>query len=390
MDIIQSSVAQSPVSDFTLPDVSIETSRSAMKDFSHQYFPEQYEDTNSLFSDSLRLRDDLWILPLIVLSSLNAIIIAIFEVFVIYKARGTTPSRRHLFLGQILLLGLFLCSMMGFAFVPTAHWITCTVLRVGLGLAYTLVFATLLVKSVFLLSLHAGVYLPASYQGLLLFFVVIVQVVIGVQWVVQRPPAIISRTETPTCNTSVANMLMVLIYPMFLILCVTVLSIKAKGNRENHREAMFIGIAIGFTIPVWFSWILVAIATEPRYHDAAMAFGIVTNAIIIFLVMFLPKGRQLAAMGRDGLYPEDRDELSSSSPSICTPSFLHIKPPLIPLNKQERIYYLPPPTGRVWRCSYPVFPHVPIPPPEDTYFYPGERNKASFYPNTTFFKTPLY
>ncbi|XP_076369310.1 metabotropic glutamate receptor 2-like isoform X2 [Tachypleus tridentatus] len=335
---IQSSLAQSAVSDFTLPDVSMETSGPSMKDCSHQYFTEQHEDTNSSFSDFLQLREDLWIVPLVVLSSLNAIIIAIFEVFVIYKARGTTPSRRHLFLGQILLLGLFLCSIMGFVFVPTAHWITCTILRIGLGIAYTLVFATLLVKSVFLLSLHAGVYLPASYQGLLLFFVAIVQVVIGVQWVVQRPPAIISRTESPICNTSVANMLIVLIYPMFLIFCVTVLSIKAKGNRENHREAMFIGIAIGFTIPVWFTWILVATATEPRYHDAAMAFGIVTNATIIFLVMFLPKGRQLAAMGRNGLYPEDGGELSSPSPSSCTPSFLHIKPPIRPLNKQGFSY----------------------------------------------------
>ncbi|XP_076364287.1 metabotropic glutamate receptor 3-like [Tachypleus tridentatus] len=401
MITVKSSLSQSSPSDFTVPDVDTRAPRSSLKDSSYLCLTEHCERANSSSSDPMRLREELWTVPLIVLSSLNTIIIACFEAFVLYKAHGTSPSRRHLFLGQMLLLGLFLCSVMGFVFVPKAHWVTCAVLRIGLGVAYTLVFAALLVKSVFLLSLHAGVYLPASYQGLLLFFVAVVQVVIGVQWVIQRPPAVvISTTETLTCNTSVAGMLMILIYPMFLILCVTVLSIKAKGNRENHREAMFIGVAIGFTIPVWFTWILVAITTEPRYHDAAMAFGIVMNAAIIFLVMFLPKGRQLAAMGREGLYPGDLDELSSSDNSSCASSIRHIKPPLMSQNKQgvifnptttDRIFYPPPPPlGRVWRYNFPAIPHLPVPPPENIYFYPGERNKASFNPNVTFWRPPFY
>jgi hypothetical protein len=57
--------------------------------------------------------------------------------------------------------------------------------------------------------------------------------------------------------------------------------------------------------------------------------------------MFLPKGRQLAAMGREGMGSDDRDQLSSpSSPSIYTPSFLHIKPShLIPLTKPNGNLY---------------------------------------------------
>ena len=50
------------------------------------------------------------------------------------------------------------------------------IFRVGPSLAYVLVYATLLVKLVFLVSLNSGVYLPATYQGLLLVFAILIQV----------------------------------------------------------------------------------------------------------------------------------------------------------------------------------------------------------------------
>ena len=48
--------------------------------------------------------------------------------------------------------------------------------RVGTGLSYVLIYSSLLVKLVFLISLNTGVYLPAMYQALLLFFAILVQV----------------------------------------------------------------------------------------------------------------------------------------------------------------------------------------------------------------------
>ena len=51
--------------------------------------------------------------------------------------------------------------------------------RLGLGLSYVLIYSSLLVKLVFLISLNTGVYLPAMYQALLLFFAILVQVGCG-------------------------------------------------------------------------------------------------------------------------------------------------------------------------------------------------------------------
>ena len=59
---------------------------------------------------------------------------------------------------------------------------TCVLVRLGLGLSYVLIYSSLLVKLVFLISLNTGVYLPAMYQALLFFFCVLVQAVILAQW----------------------------------------------------------------------------------------------------------------------------------------------------------------------------------------------------------------
>ncbi|XP_067134921.1 metabotropic glutamate receptor-like [Centruroides vittatus] len=349
---------------------------------------------------SIQMRSDLWVVPLLIVSSINVLVITVFEIFVLYKAYGTNPNRRHLFLGQMLLLGLFLCSSLGFAFVPRVHWISCSVIRLGLGLSYALVFSTLMVKCVFLLSLSSGVYLPPGYQGLLLFFAMAVQIVISIQGYVQRPSDVIVTDGVAKCSTSMTEHIYSLLYIVFLILIVALLAIKARGLRENHRESMFIGIAVGLSIPMWCAWIAIPLTASNTYYDPYVAFGIVCNATMVFLVMFLPKGRQLAAMGREGLYPEDRDEFSSPYQSIYTSSFLHVKPPpmsnqgtlikpAVTPTSQEGIFYFPSPPTRVWRYGHPAKSPVLPGRPEDSYFYPGERT-FSCNPNVKFYRGPLY
>lgn len=111
--------------------------------------------------------------------------------FVVVKTWRTSPSRRHLFLGQMLLLGLFLCAAVSALLSAEPTVLTCAAVRLGAGLAYSLVFSTLLVKCVFLISLNGGVYLPAPYQALLLFFAVLIQLAIGAQWLINNPPRVV-------------------------------------------------------------------------------------------------------------------------------------------------------------------------------------------------------
>jgi hypothetical protein len=63
-----------------------------------------------------------------------------------------------------------------------------------------------------------------------------------------------------------------------------------------------------------------------RNRDACLAFGLSASALVVFLVMFMPKGRQLAAMGKEGMYLEDREDKMSSLSRPASPSFFHFKP----------------------------------------------------------------
>lgn len=299
------------------------------------------------------LRKEPWVVPVLVLASLAMTLMAAFEIFVLCKAWRTSPSRRHLFLGQMLLLGLFSCAGLAAVLAATPTLLSCATVRFGAGVAFALVFASLLVKCVFLISLNGGVYLPAPYQGLLLLFAVLIQVAVGGQWLLTSPPAVdnvpvVSRagtsitykhpllltaqdltTTVPLCKTQFSELLFSLVYVAFLILFVAVLAIKSRGIRDNYREATYIGLAIGGSIPIWLGWTLCGLAVADRHKDACLAFGLVATSATVFLVMFMPKGRQLAAMGKEGLYVEDREEQFSSlsrAGSGYSPSFFHFKP----------------------------------------------------------------
>lgn len=301
-------------------------------------------------------RNEVWVVPILALSAVCMLLIVSFEVFVLCKAWRTTPSRRHLFLGQMLLLGLFACAGLGglLTLTPTAS--TCGTIRFGTGIAFATVFASLLVKCVFLISLNSGVYLPAPYQGLLLLFAILIQVAIGTQWLLTNPPLvdliqIEDYNNIPTtrhrllvtaedvtssqmqqislCGTPYIDILFSLCYVLFLIVFVAILAIKSRGIRDNYREATYIGLSVGCTIPIWLVWTLSGLVVGERHRDACLAFGLVVTSAVIFLVMFMPKGRQLAAMGKDGVFLEDREDRFSSlsrAGSGYSPSFFHFKP----------------------------------------------------------------
>ncbi|KAF5279960.1 hypothetical protein FQA39_LY18181 [Lamprigera yunnana] len=347
-------------------------------------------------------RNEVWVIPVLALSSLTMFLIAGFEVFVLCKACQTIPSRRHLFLGQMLLLGLFSGAGIGGMIALTPTQVTCGIVRFGIGVSYALVFASLLVKCVFLISLNSGVYLPAPYQGLLLLFAALIQVAIGTQWLLTSPPVvdvvtlesvahhkhqvlvtaddIHSVVTLPLCRTSFSEMLFSLIYIVFLILFVSVLAFKSRSIRDNYREATYIGLSIACSVPTWLIWNLSGFIVQDKHKDACIAFGIIISTAMIFLIMFMPKGRQLAAMGKEGLYIEDREERFSSlshQGSGYSPSFFHFKPvkhaiethkrqPVTTLSgDQTALYPAPPSYNRIYHC-YPNPPRY-----YQTRFMPG-------------------
>ena len=122
------------------------------------------------------------------------------------------------------------------------------------------------------------------------------QLVIGVQWLVSEPAdvmlnqgeentikAVLSENTTTLappilttlkevsveyigCNVSFEQQMMGFLYVLFLVTMVLVLAFKAKGVRENYREAMYIGLTMGFTVCIFLVWILGGFIAPREYQ----------------------------------------------------------------------------------------------------------------------------
>lgn len=273
----------------------------------------------------LALRREVWVIPVVVIAAMNVLTMLAFEAYVIFKVSRTSPSRRHVFLGQALLAGLLIASLSAVTYVLEPTVATCTLSRLGTGLGYALSFAALLVKCVFLISLNNGVYLPAYYQALLLASGVLTQLVMDVQWLVQQPPAVFAGS----CAATFQRHLLTLLYPMLLLLLVALLAARVRRVKDNFREAAYIGVAAALSVLCWCTWVAAGLVATPQHHDAALSLGLAVNSALVFLVMFMPKGRQLAALGRQGIRREDREDrlsLSYADPRHGSPSFYHFRP----------------------------------------------------------------
>ena len=166
------------------------------------------------------------LLPLVAWSSVNVVVILCYEVYInVCSCSASSSFGRQLFLGQMLLLGLLLGSCLGFAFAVDSSPLSCVVIRIGTGGAYVLIYGALLVKLVFLVALNSGVYLPVSYQIILFFFCILVQIVIDVQWVI----------TVPDCHFITQDLIYSLLYIIFLIIAVTCLAVKSRYIIDNYR-----------------------------------------------------------------------------------------------------------------------------------------------------------
>ena len=65
----------------------------------------------------------------------------------------------------------------------------------------------------------------------------------------------------------------------------------------HYRESKYIGILMAVTIPAWLAWMLSAFVLNESYGPPCFGFGLIGVCMITFVVMFVPKSRQLSAIG---------------------------------------------------------------------------------------------
>ena len=89
------------------------------------------------------------------------------------------------------------------------------------------------------------------------------------------------------------------------------------------------------TIPSWLAWMLSAFVLNESYGPPCFGFGLIGVCMVTFIIMFVPKSRQLSAIGKEGIYLEDhvgdnvvddRFSFRSNDPNNYSPSFYHFRP----------------------------------------------------------------
>jgi len=363
--------APSTVAPSTTPDSAAPTTPPAPVQFSLVKYRQGQEITGAFPAEDQEVHreewgtrfdnDQRWVIALGVLAGLGLLSCIVFEIYILYRLLGTRMGHkwRTMWLGQLLLFGIFLSYLVLFAFIFIPTKATCGITRFGVGVSYAVCFAVLLVKLMVILTSKTSDnallpgdespnYLKGVYQFLMFVFAVGVQIVIDVQWLITVPPEAVQVTSNDgsrvwVCNhytwdadkgmddmstfvrTNFENHVLSLVYIMFLILITTLLSLNAHGIITNHRESVFIGISAGFSIPIWLAWGLVGGLNKDDGHaqefgDACIAFGLFLTVTLILFSMFLPKVRQLVNMGVEGIYLEDDRETYYAGSVIMAPS----------------------------------------------------------------------
>ncbi|XP_013405161.1 metabotropic glutamate receptor 2 [Lingula anatina] len=253
-------------------------------------------------------KQDSWVIAILVLSSLGILLIIVFEVYIIVKVSGTPFSKwKVLWLGQLLLFGIFLSYLVLFAYVPYQTTATCGIIRFGIGFCYAFMFGVLIVKLMNIFQSKKTGYLHGVFQILLFLFILLVQVGIDSTWLIVEPAQGVWVTgQTWYCrHLHFSSHVLSLVYVMFLILLCIILAVRSYRVKSNHRENILIGIAAGATAALWIAWTLIGhLSPHSRedfsdYWDPATAFGLWCTATLILLVMFLPKVKRLKSMTID-------------------------------------------------------------------------------------------
>ncbi|CAH1801791.1 unnamed protein product [Owenia fusiformis] len=298
------------------------------------------------------IREGGWAIALMVLAALGILIVVIFEIYLMVNI-ARSGQWKSIWLGQTLLLGIFLCYLLCFAFVPVPTRSSCQLIQSSTGVVYAMCFSVLFVKLLVLLGSkekelkishdHDGpdvdvgnlkdfkshdeatqYKLPGLFQVVLFLFSWGIQIVIDVEWVVLRPGhskqnrsgdgnwycVLMDDTsgDDPNCpgvmsdswKTYFINHIISLVYIMLLIVICVLLALRCRRIAANFHEAVYIGLASGLCIPVWIVWILIgALSPGHSFHAPATGFGLWVTATVLLFAMFLPKVKQLNSMRKN-------------------------------------------------------------------------------------------
>ena len=209
------------------------------------------------------ITDDPLLLSLLILSSLSLTLVLLNWTYLLYSAYKHPATRPPFFFHQVLLC-LLIGSCYGIAHVTLdLSSISSCSITVLIPISYTMLYSTLLVRLVYLHSLHKSVHLPILYQALLFFICVLVQLSLSTQNILLSEET--SCPHPHSLYSSPISDLLSLSYSFFLLISLTFISTMLMNTQMYMGEAWTIWILSILTMTVWICWGTIAMVYQEYY-----------------------------------------------------------------------------------------------------------------------------
>lgn len=239
-----------------------------------------------------------WIAIVMTVSSIG-IIAALFVcgVFIKFVDTPLIKASGHE-LSFVLIVGILLCYGLAFVLVSYPSKIVCGIQRLGLGMAFSICYASLLVRTNRIARIFSGAKSPSfiSPKSQLLITSVIIapELVMAVISLLIQPPEPVASYDQHDyvlmkCNISAVGVVILFAYNAILILLCTVYAFRTRKTPLNFNEAKFIGFCMYTTCVIWIAFLPVYYGIGGGLQAIALAFSSVISATTILLFIFLPK-----------------------------------------------------------------------------------------------------
>lgn len=233
-----------------------------------------------------------WATVMVAVAAVGTCITMFMLVYVLIKiCDGTLAGNQSL--GIILLLGIMTLYVSIVLFVLPASEIRCTLRAFLYPIAMSLCYGILIIKVMQLRSLVLlGLGGRISYinQYIILFFIVLVQVVINVQWfLTNRPQFRVDSEGFPYCYMPRTDFLLLHLYVTILVIIAFLYGLSVLKIRRNYKEGHWVTLAAFLTMPVLLVWGLVYSLVPEKYNDPAVCMALVVLATVLVLALFIPK-----------------------------------------------------------------------------------------------------
>ncbi|KAK3599614.1 hypothetical protein CHS0354_035855 [Potamilus streckersoni] len=208
-------------------------------------------------------------------------------------------------LSFVLLAGIFLCFTMTFALVMKPNMISCGVQKFGIGLSFSICYSAILTKTNRIARIFRSgkrttqrpKFISPKSQLVICGVIVSVQNVIGIIWLIMRPPKAVpyfsDRDDHQlVCADAVGVYYMVgFSYPILLVIICTIYAILTRKIPEAFNESKYIGFTMYTTCIIWLAFVPIYFSTASnlQLRIATMSYSVSLSATVVLICMFTPK-----------------------------------------------------------------------------------------------------